>query len=386
MTISVGKIWDVPVRLHFSWFIITGLIAWSLAAGYLPAEYPLLSSTLAWVLGGLTAIGFALSVLLHELGHVYVALRNQIKVRGVTLFIFGGLAELTREPASPGAEFRIAVAGPAVSLTLAAISGALWGLSLLLPESILQSLIAGPAEYLCRINLILGLFNLIPGFPLDGGRVLRAAAWRVTGDMLRATRFASITGQVVAFGFIAFGIYTFIRGNVFNGMWMGFIGWFLQNAAATAYAQARFQESLAGARVEDVMRWEIARVPSLLSLDELVNHRLLTQEQQIFLVGEYGSPEGILSIGDIIAIPKRKWPFLTTRQVMRPMNQISPFTPEMDLIEAIRLMEENRLMQAPVVAALVPVTGQPNLRPPEVIGTLSKEDVLRFLQERRVIR
>jgi Zn-dependent protease len=360
----LGRIWGVPIKLSFSWFLIFTLITWSLASGYLPKTYPMLNPLTYWLLGAATAVAFAGSVLLHELGHVYLALRNGVPVRGVTLFLFGGVAELEKEPGSPAAEFRIAIAGPAVSLLLAASFAAIWILGRNVP------LLAAPTEYLMRINFLLALFNLIPGFPLDGGRVLRAAVWKYTRSYYRATRIASSSGQLVSLAFFGVGIFMMIQGNFFNGLWLAFIGWFLQNAASNASMQANVQQALTGSLVQDVMRRNLEQVHSLISLDELVNDRVLPGRSEVFIVSDFGTPQGILTINEITAIPQRKWPFTTTRQAMLPIDRMLPITPEMDLLSALRKMESAHAAQAKVI------------NQNEIVGLLSVEDAMRYIRRR----
>lgn len=227
-SLRIGKIFGIPIGLHISWFLIFGLLTWSLAGGYFAQAYPQVPALVHLLLAVVTSGLFFASVLAHELGHSVVALREKIPVRGITLFIFGGIAQIGKEPPSAGAEFRIAIAGPLVSLALAGGFGALWLLDRGIPY------LAAPSEYLMRINFILAVFNLIPGFPLDGGRVLRAVVWQISGSFQRANQVAVISGQLVAFGFIGLGIFTILRGQFFNGLWLAFIGWFLQNAAASA--------------------------------------------------------------------------------------------------------------------------------------------------------
>jgi Zn-dependent protease len=368
--IKLGRIWKVPINLHFSWFLIAALITWSLASGYFPSTYPQVDPAVYWLMGAATAILFAASVLLHELGHVFVALRERIPVRGVTLFIFGGLAQITEEPKTPGAEFRIAIAGPLVSLALAGIFGLIFLLDRSLP------FLAAPSEYLMRINFILALFNMIPGFPLDGGRVLRAAVWKITGSQLKSTRAASVTGQLVAFGFIGFGILTILTGNFFNGIWMIFIGWFLQNAAAGAYQQMAVEHSLRGITVNQVMRRDFEPVPTLMPLSQLVEERLLNQhsDARTFVVSDGLETQGLITIQDIAKIPQRLWPFTTARQAMMPVSTIKSVSPYMELMAAIREMEQRQINQVPVMF------GQ------RLVGMLNREDVMRYLRLRSELR
>jgi len=363
--LSLGRVWKVPIQLHFSWFFIAGLITWSLATGYFPGAYPGLGMPAYWLLGAVTALLFAASVLLHELGHVALALRNGIPVRGVTLFIFGGVAQIQSEPKSAGAEFRIAIAGPLVSLALAGIFWLLWQFDRAVP------LLAAPSEYLMRINLILGLFNLIPGFPLDGGRVLRAIIWKFTGSMPKATRAASITGQLVAFGFIAVGVLTALTGNLFNGLWMAFIGWFLQNAASSAYHQVTFEQSLSGVTVDQVMKRDFGQVTPLTPLTEIVDFRILNTAQRNFLVIEDGQVRGLITIQNIATVPQRLWPFTTARQVMTPIERIDGLAPYMELISALRKMETENKQALPV------------MQDHQLVGILSREDVTYYLRMRQ---
>jgi Zn-dependent protease/CBS domain-containing protein len=368
--IKLGRIWNVPINLHFSWFPIAALITWSLASGYFPSAYPQIGTLGHWLLGALTAVLFAASVLLHELGHVFVALREKIPVRGVTLFLFGGVAQITEEPKSAGAEFRIAIAGPLISLVLAAFFGVLFLLDRAVP------FLAAPSEYLMRINFILALFNMIPGFPLDGGRVLRAIIWKVTGSQLKSTKVASVSGQLVAFGFIGFGILTILTGSFFNGIWLTFIGWFLQNAAAGAYQQTAIENSLRGVTVEQVMRREFDEVPTLMPIDRLVNERMLhtNNDRRAFIVSDGGDAQGLITINNIAEVPQRQWPFTTARQVMVPVDRLKGISPYTELMSAIREMERNRQAYAPVLIDR------------RLVGLLSREDVMRYLRMRAVLK
>jgi len=256
-SVKLGRIWGIPIGLHTSWFLVFGLLTWTLSTGYFPLEYPHLSPWLHVILGVVTSVLFFGSVLGHELGHAAIALRNRIPVKSITLFIFGGVAQISREPRTPGAEFRIAIAGPLVSFALALFFGGVWLVSRSLP------ILAAPGVYLMRINFILAVFNLIPGFPLDGGRVLRAIVWALTKSFRQASQAAAFSGQLIAFGFIGFGIFTIFRGQLLNGAWLVFIGWFLQNAAASTYSQTNLQHAMEGITVGEVMNCDCERVTPL---------------------------------------------------------------------------------------------------------------------------
>lgn len=364
-SIKLGSIWGIPIGLHTSWFLVFGLITWSLSAGYFPNEYPQLSGISTLVLGLLTSILFFSSVLAHELGHAFVALQEKIPVRSITLFIFGGVAQIGREPSSPGAEFRIAIAGPLTSIGLAGLFGGIW----LLNREI--ALLAAPSLYLARINLILALFNMIPGFPLDGGRVLRALVWWWTKSFSSATRVAAISGQTIAFGFIGFGVLNLFTGGVTNGLWLIFIGWFLQNAAASAVQQSNVQEKLRGITVGQAMSRDCAEVNGLTTLYQLVHEYVLTSGQHCFFVRDFiGQVRGMLTLQDITRVPQPKWRFTTAEQIMAPYDRLLSVDADMELLAALRTMEEANVSQVPVVQEDRPV------------GLLSREQVLRYLQLR----
>jgi len=363
-SINLGRIWGIPIGLHWSLLLVFGLLSWSLAQGYFPEEYPTLSTPAYWLLAAITSLLFFGSVLLHELGHALIALRNQIPVRGITLFIFGGVAQLERESPTPGAEFRIAIAGPAVILAMAAGFGGLWLLDQQIPR------LAAPSIWLARINLILAVFNMIPGFPLGGGRVLRAIVWQYTGNLHRSTQVAAFSGQLIAFGFMGLGFFIALSGNFFNGLWLAFIGWFLQNAAAASSAQSNLQQSLQGVTVRQAMNDHYPTVPGTLSLNQLIEEQVLTGGHRYFFVGDNGQPRGMLTLTDVTAVPQRKWRYTTTEQVMKPMKTLICVKPDLDLIEALQIMNEANVAQVPVVDR------------EQLVGVLSRERILHYLNLR----
>lgn len=362
---KLGKIWGIPIGLHISWFLVFGLVLFSLSTSYFPNEYPQLSTGTHVVLAAITTILLFGSVLLHELGHALIALRNRIPVKGITLFVFGGVAQITREPQTPGAEFRIAIAGPLVSLALAGVFGGLYLIDRNIP------LLAAPSEYLMRLNFMLVLFNMIPGFPLDGGRVLRSIVWRLTNNQERATRIASAGGQVVAFAFISLGIFSMFAGQIVNGLWLIFIGWFLQNAASSANQQVSIQHKLRGVSVSQVMDRDLGMISPLTPLNQVVEERVLQRGESAFFVVDYdGSVAGLITLQDITRIPQAQWRYRSVGQVMAPMQRLLQVEAGVELMAALQMMEENNAHHAAVVQENQPV------------GLLSREQVLRYLRMR----
>lgn len=362
--INLGKIWGIPIGLNVSWFLIFLLLTFSLSAGYFPTQYPDLGFVGYLILGMITTILFFGSVLAHELGHAFLALRNQIPVNGITLFIFGGVAKISREPRTPGAEFRIAIAGPVVSMALAGLFGLLYLLEATIPY------LAAPAYYLMRINFILAVFNLIPGFPLDGGRVLRSIIWKLSGSYERATRISSIGGQIVAFAFIGFGIFQFFSGQVFNGLWLGLIGWFLQNAAASAYAQVNVQKSLSGVTVSQAMQRDLLTVPPLTPVSYLVEGYVLGAGKTSFLVVDGVQTLGIVTLQEIMAIPQARWRYITAQQIMVPLQRLAKVEADAELLTALEKLSNGETSHLTVMDQDM------------LVGVLSRDQVLRYLRLR----
>jgi Zn-dependent protease/CBS domain-containing protein len=364
--IKLGRIWGIPIGLSNSWFLIFGLVTISLATSYFPQEYPLLSATVYVILGLLTSLLFFGSVLAHELGHSFLALRNKIPVRSITLFIFGGVAQIEKEPSSPGVELRVAIAGPLVSIGLAGLFGGLW----LVAKSFSFPYVAAPAGYLMRINFMLALFNLIPGFPLDGGRVFRALVWKVTNNYFRATQVAGASGQIFAVGFIGMGLWQMFNAQFINGLWWIFIGWFLMNAASSIVSQNRVTRVLQGVKVSQAMEPNCQEIPPLMPLSTVIDQRVLTSGQHCFYISDGQNILGMLSLRDITAIPKPKWGFTTAYQAMTPINRLLHIDSEMDLLAALQEMEKANVSQVPV------------MEQGRLVGTLTRDRVANYLRTR----
>lgn len=342
-SIGLGRILGIPIRLHLSWFLIAALITWSLAVGYFPLANPGWDAVTYWIVGAAASVLFFASVLLHELGHSVLALREQVPVRSITLFIFGGVAEIGREPPTAGAEFRIAIAGPLTSLGLA---GLFAGFGALLSD---YATLAAPLAYLGSINLLLAAFNMIPGFPLDGGRVLRAALWSFSGDMSRATRWASRTGQAVAVLFILLGVVQFLLGGLVNGLWLAFIGWYLNSAARSSYQQVQLRDVLGGVKARNVALEQCLPVSSDLRLNRLVEDQVLKEGGRCFTVTESDAPQGLITLDNVKAVARTQWAALTAGEIMTPVSTLPLADADDDLWSLIERMNEDGVSEVPVV-------------------------------------
>ena len=362
--LKVGEIWGIPIALHASWLLVFGLVTWSLAAAYFPSEYPGWTRAAYWLVGALTAAAFFLSVLVHELGHSWVALRHGIPIRGITLFVFGGVAQISREPASPAAEWRIALAGPLTSL---GIAGLFASVAFVMRDTVL---VAAPATWLARINLMVALFNLLPGFPLDGGRLFRAVIWRWTGSFHRATQAASIAGRLVALALMGIGVITVLGGDVLGGMWIVFIGWFLDNAAAATAAQASLKELLRDVTVAQVMTRDCPRVPRDRTLEQLVQEEVLGAGRRCFFVTDDGRLSGLVTLHHIKAIPRERRSAVRAEEVMTATDQLAVVGPEESMLAALEKMDDANVAQMPVVAGK------------ELLGMIAREHILSYLRAR----
>jgi len=341
-SLKLGRILGIPIRLHVSWFLIAILVTWTLAAGYFPQENPGWTPATYWIVGAIATLLLFASVLLHELGHSVLALRENVPVKSITLFIFGGVAQIGREPPTAGAEFRIAIAGPLTSLGLAAVFG---GLGALLTD---YAVLATPLAYLGRINLLLALFNMIPGFPLDGGRVLRAALWQFGGNLRNATRWASRAGQAFAFLFIGLGAIQFLFGGLANGLWFVFIGWYLNSAARASDQQAAVRDVLARVKARNVGVEQCAPVSSDVRLDRLVEERILQDGQRCFFVTESDYPQGVITLDDVRAVSQDQRPVLTASQIMRPVSTMVAADADDDAWSLVQRMGEEGVSEIPV--------------------------------------
>jgi Zn-dependent protease/CBS domain-containing protein len=361
-SIALGRLFGIPLELDYSWFLIFALMTWMLAVGYYPVEFKGWPQVEYWLVGAATALMLFVSVVLHELGHSIVAQRYQIVVRRITLMVFGGVSDIASEPPSAGAEFWMAIAGPAVSFALAGI------FTLLRPVFTSIPPLLALVTYLAYINAILGLFNLIPGFPLDGGRVLRAMIWSATKNLRRATLIAASTGRFIAFGFILIGVWQALNGNLINGLWIAFIGWFLESAAARQIQQQMLADLLQGHKVREAMSTQFATVSAKETLQQLVDNKILAGGGRSFVVQEAGEPVGFLTIHQVREVPREQWDRTTTRERMMPLSKTHSISPDEGMMEAMKEMDSDGVNQLPVM-----LEGR-------MLGLLSRESIITYLR------
>lgn len=359
----IGRIFGVDIKLDYSWFLVLVLTTWSLAAQYFPNAYPGWPSTAYWVLGVAAAVLFFASVLAHELAHSVVSQESGVPVRDITLFIFGGAAQISEEPKTARNEFWMALVGPLTSFVFAALFGLLWWIGRLV-SPYLQAL----SMWLAGVNLSLGLFNLIPGFPLDGGRVFRAVVWSVTGDLRRATKIATGLGRLVAYGFILFGALQIFSGSFFNGIWLAFIGWFLENAATVSYRRMALDEVLAGHTVREVMTTECQSIPHHLTLDAFVDGILLRTGRRCFPIREGEKVRGLVTIHRIREVPRERWKTTRVEEVMIPTSDLKTVSPSDELSAVLRRMAGEDVNQFMV------------MEDGELLGLVARDNLLNFIQ------
>jgi Zn-dependent protease/CBS domain-containing protein len=343
--VRLGKVFGIRVGLHYSWFLIALLIVFSISS-QLRATNPGWSESLTLAVSAATAVLFFVSLLLHELAHSLVAVSHGLPVREITLFALGGVSQIEKNPASAGVEFRMALAGPLTSAAIGLICLGLVHLS--------RDPASNPGTamllWLGYINLTLAGFNMIPGYPLDGGRVLRAIIWWKTGSEDRSTQLASKVGQAVAFGMIALGIFEFFSGAGLGGLWMAFIGWFLLQASGESYLRVGLAHAMAGAKVSDIMTRDCMTVDGLTNLQDFIEHQMLPTGRRCFIVLTKGEFAGLITAHEIKGIERSRWPYLTLHDVMLPLEDLHSVKPDTPLPEAFESMNRYDLNQLPVVA------------------------------------
>jgi Zn-dependent protease/CBS domain-containing protein len=364
-SLVLGTIRGIPIRIHFTWLIIFGLLSWSLASGYFPQHYPDLPITAYWIKGIIAALFLFGSVLVHELMHALMAQNLRVPIAGITLFALGGVSEMKQEPPSPSAEFKIAIVGPLASVALAGLFWLLWRA---LEREGPDPSFAAVALYLVGLNTVVAVFNMLPAFPLDGGRVLRAIIWGITKNLKKATYWATRVGRIFAYILISLGAVSLFAGAGFQGIWMALIGFFLLQGAQASYAQVMLKEALAGVAVRDIMVKDVVSVPPGLSVRALIEGYFLTHGYGGFPVVDHGQVLGIVSLADVKRVSPEEYDRLTVREVMIPLTERLTVAPEEDVSLALQRMAEDALGRLVV------------LERGRMLGLVTKTGLSRFLQ------
>jgi Zn-dependent protease/predicted transcriptional regulator len=379
--LSLGKFFGIRVHIDWSWFLIFVLITWSLTATF-GQIHPEWAVGTRWVLSLLAAFLFFVSVLAHELAHSLAARARGVPVKSITLFMFGGVSNIQREPSSPAEELFITIVGPLTSLFLGAVFLLLGTQGTVRTSGMNVSAILSQLRplntilaWLGSVNIMVGIFNLIPAFPLDGGRVIRSLAWAVTNDLRKSTRFASLLGQAIAWLMIVAGSamlfgarVPFLGSGLFNGLWIIFIGWFLNNSAAAGYRHVMIQNILEDVPVRKVMQTQVPMVSSNTSVDELVNNNFAQLDGQAMLVTQGEDVVGMVAMNDIRKSSKDRWGTTSVGEIMTPVSHLDFVTPDQDAAAAFDSLQRLDLRQIPVML---------NNR---IVGLLRLKDIMRWLQ------
>ena len=362
----IFRIAGIDINIHISWLIILVFLTFSLATGWFPITYPGSSTVTYYLLGFIASILLFVSVLLHELAHSFVARSRGLQVKSIVLFIFGGVSNIEQEPQTPGIEFSMAFVGPLVSLLIGVVCYGLW---LLVRGT--HSLIVPILSYLALMNIILGIFNLIPGFPLDGGRVLRSIIWKATGNFQTATNITTFVGQAFAYLIILWGILLFFAGNAFNGLIIIFTGWFLLTSAQSARSQSALDTAFRGVTVNQIMDTNVLTVPANISLQKLVDEYFLPRGLRSAFVMQGDQLAGLITLSDIRHVPRDQWPQTPVGFAMIPLERLHTITPQQNVKDVLPLMTGQDVNQLAVV------------QDGRLVGVLTREGILRSLEIRR---
>lgn len=377
-SLRIARIFGIDINIDWSWLIICALIVWQLGGFVFRSYHPQWSAGMIWGTAVVAALLFFASVLAHELAHSVVAIAKGLPVKQIILFVFGGVSNIQREPTSAGDEFQIAIVGPLMSFVIGVVSLLIgWGLggSLPLSSGASPEYIAhlGPVAtilmWLGSVNILLGVFNLIPGFPLDGGRVLRSILWATTGNLRRATRWAAGVSHLVAWLFIAGGIFLFFtHADLLGGIWLVFIGWFLNNAAGASYRQVIIHDVLDGVPVARLMRPEVRSVSPDIPISTLVYDILMRSDENALPVAVGDQLLGLVSHQDVQKVPREAWETTPVRTIMTPVNELEVATPEETASDALNTLAARDVAQMPV------------LDHGHLVGVLRRHDVVKWLQ------
>jgi Zn-dependent protease/CBS domain-containing protein len=369
MSVNIGKILGIPIRIHWTLWLVFLLIAWSLAVGYLPATYPTLSVTMDWIVGIVSAVVLFISVLVHELSHSYIAKKNGLPIARITLFFFGGVSEMTEEPQDASLEVRMAAAGPLTSFAIGGVLGALWYVGGLVGFPLAVIAVLG---YNGLINVALGAFNLIPAFPLDGGRVLRGSLWRNSKNLISATKNATRVSEILSLLMIAAGLLLIVfTADLVNGVWIIFLGWFIRSGAETSLQQTQMTEALHGVSVGDIMTRNPLTVGPGVTVQGLVNDYFLVHPHGGYPVVENGRLQGVVTMSSVRSIPRERRESETVAQAMVPLQRVVTIGPMASAAEAMQKMAGKQ------IGRLIVTDGE------NVLGIITRSDVMKTIQTRQ---
>jgi len=361
------SVFGFEISIDISWFLILALVVWSLGGSYFPYAYPDLATSTHWIMGLIAALLLFASVLIHELSHSIVARNHGLDISGIRLFIFGGISEMTEEPDEASAEFKIAIVGPLTSLALAGI----FYVITLLPVKAWSIPAYAIFMYLAILNLALGIFNLIPGFPLDGGRVLRAILWGKYNNLQRATNIAAKVGKGFAYLLIAFGAVNALSGNFISGIWYIFIGMFLNSAAEGSKRQIMMREGLSGVKIKNVMSTDVVTVPPEMDCQTVVDEYIMKFRFDMFpVVKEEGVLVGLITLHDIKHLPQDEWASTPIKAVMDPVDEEQVLHPEDEAVDCL-----SRMVQSEEQGRM-PVIDDNN----DLVGIVTRRDIMNLLR------
>lgn len=366
-SLRIGRIFGIEIAIHISWLIIAFVVTVMLALNQFPRTHPGWDPSQYWAVGGAAALLFFASVLAHEISHALVAERLGIKVKNITLFIFGGAAQLGSDARRPRDEAVIAAVGPLTSLVVGAVC---FGLALVVEQPQVNAIFG----WLAFINVSLAVFNLLPGFPMDGGRILRAIIWTVRGDAFKATQSAALVGRAFGYLFIGVGVFWALQGGegFASGLWLALIGWFLSNAAESAVAQMTLQRSIRGVRVQEVMDDTPPSVSPNLTIGQLVHEHMTRGIGRSFLVQhEDGILAGIITLTDVQRVPRDAWETTRITDIMTRFGELATVRPGDSLEKALNVLQEKEVGQLPVIEQ-----GR------EAVGLLTRTGILRLIDTR----
>ncbi len=365
----IGKLFGISIEIHFTWLIILGLILWMVTGNILPTEVPDASPSELWGIGLITTLMFFGSLVLHELAHSVVANRLGADVSRITLFVFGGVSQMSREPDKPRTEFAIAIVGPLTSVVL---GGLFYGLFYWLRAADAPRLWWAASQWVGYINLLLAAFNMLPAFPLDGGRVLRAALWAIWRSLDRATRVASGFGRAFGYTMIVFGFLVALFGGPVSGLWLVALGWLLSSAAAASYQRLQLQQALGSVYVHDLMSSPVATIPADANLDAAAHDYFMAARFTGFGVEDDGTIVGMVRMEDLQRVPREQWQFTTVRGVMSELDpERMTINSDDEAVEALMQMAQNDLGRLLVTD-----------RAGNVIGIISHSDIVRLIKLR----